>query len=215
MDTNVDALTIPDSRKEVTIARGHLEAAMALTITNNAELEQAIGAREQLDEMIKTAFDRLDKPRAAAYAAYKSTLELRDSVVDPLKEARKHHVDKVKRYTAEQEAKRQAEQRVAEEKARKEAEEEQLADAEAAEAAGDNEEAERIMDEPTIAVPVVVANITPKVDGRIYREKWGWKITDRTKIPPTFWKLNEPLINSTVRSGKGDTDIPGIEVYKV
>ena len=43
---------------------------------------------------------------------------------------------------------------------------------------------------------------------------WKWRYVDKKLIPRQYLIENEQLIGATVRTLKGDTDIPGIEVYQ-
>lgn len=54
----------------------------------------------------------------------------------------------------------------------------------------------------------------PRADGISMREKWSWRVVDAAKIPREYLGIDVAKVNEAVRSGKGATAIPGIEVYR-
>lgn len=53
----------------------------------------------------------------------------------------------------------------------------------------------------------------PKAEGMSSTQEWLWKVADISQIPAEFWILDENAISRQVRATKGETKIPGIEVY--
>ena len=45
-------------------------------------------------------------------------------------------------------------------------------------------------------------------------EKWKYRITDETKIPPQYMMPNEKRIAATVRNMGGMAEINGIQIYR-
>lgn len=53
----------------------------------------------------------------------------------------------------------------------------------------------------------------PRVEGIHTATEWKWKVLDVSLIPPEFWVLDEKAIDAVVKVQKGQTLIPGIEVF--
>ena len=83
-----------------------------------------------------------------------------------------------------------------------------------AEAEGNREEAQAILDEPDfVPMPTVKAEI-PKVDNRLFRKVWKFRIVDEGQIPRQYMTPDMVKIGGVVRAMKGVTNIPGIQVYE-
>ena len=76
------------------------------------------------------------------------------------------------------------------------------------------EEAQAILDEPDfVPMPTVKADI-PKVDNRLFRKVWKFRIVDEGQIPRQYMTPDMVKIGGVVRAMKGVTNIPGIQVYE-
>lgn len=154
-----------------------------------------------------------DEPIRRAYEAHKAIVAAKKKHFEPIEQAERIVKPKISAYLAEEERKRREEERRLQEEARKKAEEEALAQAAELEAEGDTEGAEALISEPVVAPPVVLPKATPKVSGIATREVWLYKITDANKIPRQYLKIDEQKIGQIVRAMKGQTSIPGVQVY--
>ena len=149
-----------------------------------------------------------------AHQAHKAILEQQKKTEAPLVEAEGILKTQIKSYIDEVERVRREEERRLQEIARKEEEERRLAEALQAEAEGNKEEAEAILEEPAyIPMPTVKADI-PKVDNRLFRKVWKFKIVDIKKIPIQYLMPDMVKIGGVVRAMKDKTDIPGIQIYE-
>lgn len=54
---------------------------------------------------------------------------------------------------------------------------------------------------------------SPKPAGVSYRTLWRWKVVDFKALPDQCKMINEKVLNAMVVSTKGETSIPGVEVY--
>lgn len=54
----------------------------------------------------------------------------------------------------------------------------------------------------------------PKVDGISTRENWKFRITNEALVPREFLSVDERKVAAAVKLTKGNTQIPGIEVYR-
>lgn len=59
----------------------------------------------------------------------------------------------------------------------------------------------------------VIHREAPKVEGISTRTVWKFRITDARKLPPQYTLPDEVKIRKVVQALKGDTIIPGVEVY--
>jgi len=66
-----------------------------------------------------------------------------------------------------------------------------------------------------VHVPVpILASAPAKVSGLSTREHWDFRITDPSKLPREYLIPNEAAIRSVVKGLKGQTNIPGVEVFR-
>ena len=131
----------------------------------------------------------------------------------PLMEAENYLSPQIIAYDREQERIRREEEARLREIARKAEEDRRMQEALDAEAQGETETAEAIINEPAYVPPVVVAKTLPKVAGMSIRENWTFRVVNQALVPREYLKLDEVKIGGVVRSLKGSTRIPGIEAY--
>lgn len=131
----------------------------------------------------------------------------------PLMEAENYLSPQIIAFDREQERLRREEENRLREEARKAEEERRMQEALDAEAQGETETADAIINE-TYVPPVVVAKSIPKVQGMSIRENWTFRIVNQALIPREYLKVDEVKIGGVVRSLKDQCRIPGIEVYK-
>jgi hypothetical protein len=74
-------------------------------------------------------------------------------------------------------------------------------------------EAHQLMEQPLESAVVILERTTPKVSGLSYREQWRFRITDPAKVPREFLVVDSVKIGGVVRALKGETKIPGVQVY--
>ena len=106
----------------------------------------------------------------------------------------------------EAELRRQAAEASAAERAKIEAR--MRADAEKAAA----KQAELEQREAAVTAPVIHRE-APKVEGLSTRTTWKFRISDERAIPREYLAIDEQKIRKVVQALKGDTNIPGVEVY--
>lgn len=194
------ALSVPDRAKLIIISDNHtLEQAGDILVVIK-------GLRKEVD----AAFDPII---SKAHAAHKEAVAQKKRADAPLVEAEGYLKPQISRYYDEQERIRLEAERQAQAEARKLAEEEQLRAAEEAEAAGDKEEAEAILEEPTVAPVVVIPKAVPKVEGISQRTVWKFRIKDEEKIPRKYMMPDKAAIGKVATGLKSKANIPGIEVY--
>jgi len=235
------------------------EQAMVVKITNNESYINAGVLWKNTKDMMKEISDTFDPIIESAHLSHKKAIEQKNKYYKPLETASKSIKQLMATYDAEQERIRLAEQRRLEEEARKaeearrqeelarlederKAEEERLLqEAIEAEANGNNDVAETIMqeieikeqeiqeeiktvkEEPVFIPPPIVQKTVPKVNGLKYSIRWDFEVTDimalikavaSGKLPKEALQVNTTLIRQQVTSLKDAFNWPGIRTFK-
>ena len=150
----------------------------------------------------------------AAHQLHKKAVARKAKYYSPVEDGVKFVKGLLERFDRDQEEKRQAEERRLREIARKEEEERRLQEAIEAEANGETDISEAILEEPVYIPPVIVQKEIPKVSGGpVYRTVWKFRIKDKDRIPKEYMIPDEVRIGAVVRAMKDQANIPGIEVY--
>lgn len=172
--------------------------------------KQAKGVEDDLDAVFEPFVD-------ASNALHKGFIRWRDhgAGVNELENARKAAARKAGQWQqAEQEKQRQ--RLLAEQTERERAADVQrMLELEELEASGQGEAAAELAAVPVAPVPAAAAPepVAPKVKGAAYVEQWTYRITNPDLVPDEFWVIDEKRIAARVRSLKGDTRIPGVDVW--
>lgn len=66
---------------------------------------------------------------------------------------------------------------------------------------------------PPPAIPAAPLPVHRPAEGTSVRQVWDWEITDANLIPRVFLKVDDAKIGATVRTMKGETDIPGVRAF--
>jgi len=189
--------------------------AQRMTVASGEDYEMACtflqfvaGRKKQVEEVF-------DPIVSKAHAAHKEAVAQKKKFMDPLLQAETSVKGKVSIYRMEEDRNRRAEEQRLAEIARKEAEERALAEAAQLEASGEKELAEMVLETAAEApAPVVVIeSFVPKQAGVSGRTNWKYRIVNESLIPREFLSVDPVKIGAVVRSQKGMTKIPGIEVY--
>jgi len=203
----------------------------------DAHLRKQIGIyQEQIEAARRAEQARLDAER---FAAEKKAREEAEAAAKAAQEAEQARLD-AEREIAEKAAREKAEAnaKAAAEKAALEAHNAAVL---AALEAGNLDAAKEAMAAPVEAVPVaapvfvppprvLAAAVTPvyvppppmvkaeieppKIDGLSGRKVWKFRVTDAGKVPREYMSVDKTKIMAAVVIGKGETKIPGVEVYQ-
>lgn len=216
------------------------EKARALTITDDASLLRAGEFLTGIKALRKEIGETFDPLITKAHSAHKAAIDAKKKVETPVAEAEtivkrgmalyQEAQERIAAQAAE-EARKERERLEAEERAReaeerrrleREAEDRRLAEAAAAEAAGDAETAERILELPpeVVFVPPAAPSFVPppppepvKVAGVSFSEKWEYEVFDERQLPREYTMRDDKKIGAVVRAMKGETKIPGVRVF--
>lgn len=179
-------------------------------------LRRVAGAKKEIKGLFA-------EPRKTTHAAHKAVTTAENSLVHPLDEARKIIIRKLNDWDDAREKIEAELARVAEIKAKEEAERRQLDEAAHAEAMGDTEEAEVILNEEPDVPPVVVESQRVKVTGVTTTTGYGAEVVNMMKF--LSWVINNPMYLRLVKPDevelrkvatalKDDLAIPGVRVIK-
>lgn len=201
------ALTFPDR-------------ASAIRIADAASYQAACEFLKGIKALRAEIADTFQPHITRAHESHKALLKEKADAEAPLAEAERIAKTALVIYDNEQEVIRLAEQRRLQAELRRQEEERRLSEAVDAEAAGDTDAADELIDEPVFVPTVAVAPSTPKVSGISYRETWSATVTDLPALVkycaanPGFAALlsaNMPALNAQARSLKAQLRIPGVE----
>jgi len=226
MESNTAAaLPITETQEVEQKALALPEKARLIVVDINEGLEMADRTVKDIDGMIKDVEAFFEPLVKAAHESHKALTTRRSTVIDPLKKAKDYLVSQVKTYQRKLRETAEAEQRRLAEIARKEEEERRLAEAAQAEADGNIEEAEAIIQEEIYIPEPVVKIETPKVDNRKYATRPKARVVNKMSVIQAVAK-NQALqdlidINISVANGKAKAlgkelgkVIPGLEYYE-
>lgn len=150
-----------------------------IAVVDNDTLALADDLKKKCREVIKLIDDEYQPIAKSAFDHHRNITAKWNAKKKPYQEFEAELTAQVKKYLAECKRREEEEAARLREIARKQAEEEMLRQAELAEASGNVEEANEILEsEPIYVAPVPVFN-TPKVDNRLYRTTLKVKVKDR------------------------------------
>lgn len=191
-----------------------LVEAKSFVISSNEDYIEAGRRRDGLKAIESFVYELVDAPTKAAHALWKSLVAKRDRFLGPIEDARKAYKTSMFKWEDAQEQVRKAEEARLAAEAKKKAEQEQLNRAAAMEAAGQDEEAQAIINEPVAAPVVVLEKSTPKVQGHTRRMVNKYRVVNEALVPRQYLKLDDSKIGGVVRSLGLAANIPGISVYQ-
>ena len=211
------ALALPDNARSIQVSDYATKEAA------NAFFLQCREARKRIAAVFDPHIDRAKAAKMAADATRAGLVAEKTAAEAPIVEAEGIVNREIMRFDAEDKKRRDEELRIATEKQRKENEEAALRAAEEAEAAGDREEADAILEEAAHAPTFVPAPPPPpKLAGSAEVTNWKFKTGDLKrfilavasgKAPASYLQFNKVVIGSAVRSQKTMFSCPEIQVW--
>ena len=179
----------------------------AVVIKDQAEYDAACEWLKAVKKKAKEVEAFYEPDKKHYYGIYKEIMAKTKSLTDILSVCEKGVKSKIKDY-ADAERKKKEEAQKKEEEAR----------AKAAENAKEDDPDGIAYKDPMAGLIAPSATPSKKVGentaGVVLATVWKWKISDESAIPREYFLLDESKINGVVRAMKGDTKIPGIEVYE-
>lgn len=215
METQITQEVEQSTQRALTV----LDQANSLTISTILDYMVAQGLMKTVKDRIKELNDTrmaqtrpLDESKAKIIAFFASPLE-------KLEKAKLYLNGIMVAYTEDQERSRREEERRLNEEKRKREEEDALSRALEAEAAGEKEEAEQILEEPSNSAPVKLNSSIPKSKESHIRETWSAEVISLAdlikgivegKAPIMAVKADMPFLNEQARSYKQTLKIAGV-----
>lgn len=190
-----------------------IEKAELVVIQNDEDYQVASTMIMLAKDGIKKAEDLFRPIKRKFDEAKKVVLDQERALVGQYEPAKLLLERKTFEYRREQEKKQREESARLAELARKEAEEAALQDALAAEAMGQTEIAEQIMQSPVYVAPPPPRPSAPKVEGLSFQKNWKGRVVNFDLLPDMYKISNDSAINTVARSLKEKAKIPGVEFY--
>lgn len=198
-----------------------VESAKGIQITDAESKELAVQHGRLLQASVKSVGELYTSTKQSIDSVKKPVLEAEKQDLGEINSAKDALGAKLLTWNTEQ-AKIHAEQlRKAQEQARKDEEERKLAEAIAAEQAGEKEEAEQILNEETMPMPVIVQSPQVKVAGEVGKTTYAAEVTNLMelikgvasgKVPIQAVKADEPWLNGQARAFREGLAYPGVTV---
>ena len=210
----------PDPAVIVAESTPLIERANSLVVDSMESHGQALEGYKILKLTAKKVKQHYEPTRSALDTAKKELLKARDSLIAPIETAMKIVSSKASVYEVEEQRKAQEIARVAEEIERKRLEEETLKRAEEAEAAGDKELADAIINKPVDVVIEKVEAETATVRGVSARKKYHAEVFDLAILlryanetgDIDLVEANLVTLNARARAQKELMQIPGVRI---
>jgi hypothetical protein len=218
------ALVVPENlapERDDCVARAN-----ALTITDTPSYEGAAADLKGIKALQATVSDTFDGDIKKADVLHKSLCATRRTFMDPLKVAEKITKGKIGDYDDLLERQQREEDARLAAEARKRDEEARLEEAVALDAAGEHEQAEQVLSDPTPPPPPVARQAAPKVAGQSSRIKYtGIVANDQAllklvkaiadgRAPLSLVQANQSKINQMAQAMSGDMHFDGIEIKR-
>ena len=192
------------------------EASM-ITVSSKEEFDTArdfvevvMAEKKVRTEYFKPLLDKAKELKAVAEANRKGIANKEAEAIAPLDEAIKNVRPKMLAYQEEEDRKARERQDAIDKAAREIADKQKLDDAVAAEAEGDTERAEQILDQPTQVAPVQAKREDLNLGRTGARKVWSARIVDKTKIPMAYLLPDMVTLNALARAQKENMVIPGV-----
>lgn len=207
-------IEVPDATELTQQSATLVDTANAIVIDSDGANAKAGETLVAIKGMRKRIVEWFAESKSAAHKAHKAiTKQEKDLDAIPAK-AEAIIKSKMEAYYAKQERARREEEERLREEARKEAEERQLAEAEAAEASGDKEAAEALINTPPPEPVVIPSTQRPaKVEGVSTTKIRRYRIVDEARVPRSFLSVDEKKLAGYARSMGDAASVPGVEFY--
>lgn len=181
-----------------------------IAVSDQKTLSVAETMLVQVKDLINGITEYFEDAVHKAFEAHKAIVAKRKEAVEPLRNAEKILKAGIKDYLVEEARKRR------EEEERREFEQQALLEKLAKQKdAGKEKAADRTIEQiQEVHEETMKIEEKPALSGTSTRKTWKWRVTDISIIPREYFNLNEILINNVVKANKGNTRIPGIEVYE-
>lgn len=199
------------------------QTASMMSVSNNAELEQAVNFIESVKALraeIGTSFDPIIQK---AHQAHKEAITQRDKYLIPLDRAIGKLRGDMSKYAQEQAIiKRREEERIREDARKAQEEAERLArQAKELKEQGKEKRADKAVEQAAELTQKAITLQNTKVEsgvgnvsGLSFRTDWDIEVVDAQAVPREFLTVDEKAIKALVKARKGQVSIPGIRIIE-
>lgn len=209
-----DKIDMPDEKLDVRSAAMIARAGMFIC-TNPEQYKAGDLVVSECAALVKRIKEIHDPICMATNTAHKIATKARKDLIDPINQASKIIDAKLGNFKMEHDRKVAEEKRLLEEKATKEQEEHALKQAAQMKKDGAPAEAIKAVLETANDPVQVVQTTAPDLCSQNSRTMdWDIEIIDKSLVPEYFKTVNEGSIRASVRSAKGEIEIPGIKVIE-
>ncbi|HEY6383447.1 MAG TPA: hypothetical protein VIY07_16795 [Pseudolabrys sp.] len=164
---------------QVTSVPARAVALQIQTATDYLAAGELLSAIKGLRAEIDRSFDPII---AKAFAAHREAIAQKKKVEAPLAEAEAILKPRIAAYLEAEEQKRQLEELRLQRLAQEAEEQRQLEMAAMLEEAGETEEANRMLEEPVVAAPVIVQRTVPQVQGVVMQKRWNAEVVSLMEL---------------------------------
>lgn len=209
----MNTITVPDDKKLEKKEADAMAYAVALTITNNETYTAADNFCVVLKGLEKEVVEDFKASKEAAHLAHKVITAQEKAHLDKLIPPRNLVKQKMSAYQDDQERIRRIEEDRQRLEAQKAAEEEALRQAAQAQAEGNHEEAEAIIQAPVYVAPVVVPRDIPK-SSTVIRKVWAARVVNAALVPRQYLIVDEAALRKQAAATGNSLAVPGVEFFQ-
>ena len=220
--TEVDAMEKQNQFAEA--SNNFRDECFLVIVTNDAEYQAGAELLKSAANKVKAVLEFMDPDIKRAHEMHKALTTKRNSITEPLAEAKEHIGKQMAKYDDEIEVKQKAEAALL---AKQERERQELSDkkekerrdeeAKSHENAGDSKTAQMIRNAP-VERPAFHAPIStikkPVAKGISFKTRWEVEVICQDLVPEKYKTINQGLLNSQANAFKGDIKIPGCVIRK-
>jgi hypothetical protein len=145
----------------------------------------------------------------------KEAIDREREIAEPWERAEKEYLKPAMlKFDMEEQAKRKKEQDRLEAEARKRQEDEQLAQAAELEAEGKTQEAQAVVEQPTV-IPSFNIPDPNKTKGISSQKNWKFEVINPKLVPDMYKIVDEKAVRKVVTALKEKASIPGVRIYAI
>lgn len=200
---------------ELELRQGGLSLVKQLQAVKVVDQQSATLVSERisiLKSVIAKWKDYWKEPKAKAKAAHAILCEREGDLLKVLEPAVKASSDDLAYWAMIEREKARKEQEARDKAAWEQRQKEREAD-EKAKAAVNFEDAAAIIEAAKPTEPLPPAPALPQTGDQTIRDHWKYRVIDLDLVPRPFLCLDDTMVGNYVQEHKGETQIPGIEVY--
>mgnify|MGYP001589650164 CR=1 FL=1 len=209
--------------QEIEKSIGSVQTVATSLVVSSHETYSEAGELLVTIKKVKKTIEEYFKPlKDSAHKSWKGICDREKQEIEKLSPALDHLNKQMTVWYIEQEKIRKAEEDRLRLEALKKEEDERLAAALQAEAEGQEEEAQAILETPIIVPPPMVEKAVPKQAGLAMTTTWKHRVTSlqmlckaiaEGKAPITCIQANDVFLGQQARAGKGEIKYPGVEFF--